>query len=810
MHKSLVYGFCFSHNISYHYNGIYQITTMKHEFYNLGLGKLSLLLACICFSLQAKAVFTPVTVTGFNQDVVANGIGAPTTSTTAAFDIATYCLVASDYKLNATSPSPTYFLPTSNVVNSAVTAGLSFNLAPYTGNNSLKLTTNGSSGTLTLTNTSLIGNVYLLCAGGDGSPTGNITVSFVGGGSQTFTGEVFSDWYNNSGFAIQGIGRVNRLTGAIDAASGTTNPRLYQKMLVISPSNYGKTIQSITITKTIATGSINVMAVTIDHQSCLPPMGVSAINVTTTTATVKWNSNSSASNGYQYAVNTSSTPPSSGTPTTDTFFNATGLNAGATYYLHVRSNCGGANSIWMTSNFTTLPCPSAGAPVVTNNVPGSVTFEWPGSTDAAVTGYQYHVTTSATTPSTGWSTTTATSATVSSLVPGQTYYAHVRTNCNNTNAPSQSVSFLNPFPPCDTIVTPNITDISMYGARITWNPSNNAIAYNIEVSTSDTPPANGSITTTDTTLVITNLTEVTQYYVHIRAHCGTTNYSNWTTTTFTTAATCALPSNIIVSNVTEHSAEIKWDEILGIDGYEFFLTLSPTIPTSSGSFIAFPILTPQNLYSNTTYYLHLRSLCSDTAISPWTTIQFTTDAGPLCEQPSISSVDNITSYSARLNWSPVSNVMQYEYAISTTLTPPSSGTTTTNTQATIYGLTGQTNYYFHVRSQCDVTKLSEWSSAPFTTLEDPTSIFEVNGGKNSIMTLTPNPAGDYFIVTIQDNTPLSTNAQLRVFDITGRVVRTVRITEHSTRISLSDLSPGLYQVHYEDAHTRQVSKLQKL
>lgn len=93
--------------------------------------------------------------------------------------------------------------------------------------------------------------------------------------------------------------------------------------------------------------------------TCAPPTANAATNVTLTTATVSWTPPSyTPSNGYEYAITTSATPPGSGTSTALTSINATGLTANTVYYLHVRSNCGAVNgfSSWSTISFITGYC----------------------------------------------------------------------------------------------------------------------------------------------------------------------------------------------------------------------------------------------------------------------------------------------------------------------------------------------------------------------------------------------------------------------------------------------------------------------
>ncbi|MBK7853574.1 MAG: fibronectin type III domain-containing protein [Bacteroidetes bacterium] len=92
--------------------------------------------------------------------------------------------------------------------------------------------------------------------------------------------------------------------------------------------------------------------------SCVPPTLPTGTATGTTTANISWTAASpTPSNGYQYAVTTSVTPPGSGTAFAGTSTSVSGLSANTTYYVHVRSDCGGTFSPWATSAATfTTPC----------------------------------------------------------------------------------------------------------------------------------------------------------------------------------------------------------------------------------------------------------------------------------------------------------------------------------------------------------------------------------------------------------------------------------------------------------------------
>ncbi|HCI57920.1 MAG TPA: hypothetical protein DFH96_03985, partial [Bacteroidetes bacterium] len=77
--------------------------------------------------------------------------------------------------------------------------------------------------------------------------------------------------------------------------------------------------------------------------ACGNPLSPIGTATTATTANINWTAPSPVpSNGYEYAVTTSATPPGSGTAFGGTSTSVSGLTANTTYYLHVRSDCGGS------------------------------------------------------------------------------------------------------------------------------------------------------------------------------------------------------------------------------------------------------------------------------------------------------------------------------------------------------------------------------------------------------------------------------------------------------------------------------------
>ena len=228
----------------------------------------------LSISLSCVAQLTPVAVSGLTADVVADGSGTVAASTTMDADGASFAFVAHGY-VNPSGLSPTTGLPANGIINSAATSGVTYQLAAYTTNNSLRIAGVGT-GTLTFPSPRSADQIYVLATSGSGISTVTFTVTFTDATSQAFT-QTVKDWYGGTGYAIQGIGRVSRATNSIENSG--TDPRLYEFLLTLSTPNTAKPIQSITFNKTSTTGVLNVMAVT--ARFVTPPMpndiGVSAI-----------------------------------------------------------------------------------------------------------------------------------------------------------------------------------------------------------------------------------------------------------------------------------------------------------------------------------------------------------------------------------------------------------------------------------------------------------------------------------------------------------------------------------------------------
>lgn len=209
-------------------------------------------------------------MTGFNEDVVANGHWAsPESVTSQAFDDGNGAVLYADGYTNASNVEETPGgLPGNRYITSAQNSERVYRLASYSNNNSLLLrsasaTTYGGSvsGTLSFqsqyrTNYSIL---YVLGSTGSGTGTVNYTVNFDDG--TTATGQLmFADWYLESSpqSAIK-LKRVNRGDGSFDTRYDFN---LFELPITLSAANQSKVINSVGF-EWAGAGSarVNIMAI---------------------------------------------------------------------------------------------------------------------------------------------------------------------------------------------------------------------------------------------------------------------------------------------------------------------------------------------------------------------------------------------------------------------------------------------------------------------------------------------------------------------------------------------------------------------
>ncbi|RAR47505.1 GEVED domain-containing protein, partial [Flavobacterium lacus] len=256
------------------------------------------------------------------------------------------------------------------------------------------------------------------------------------------------------------------------------------------------------------------------------------------------------------------------------------------------------------------------------------------------------------------------------------------------------------------------------------------------------------------------------------------SYSDQTAQTFTLAQGQSFDfSHSYVGGSNGVKIWIDYNENGNFDAEEEVYYLANTSATKTGT-VSVPLATPLGQYR-----MRVRSQFGSAAVPPacgsvtyGSTIDFTLNvvAVPSCFPPISLQATNITASTATISWAAPASVPAngYEWAVTTSATPPTSGTATSNVTAGTSGLSSGTLHYLHVRSVCVESEFSDWATVSFTTQPSCGNTFYDNGGVsgdytnnlNTTTTIYPTNPGDGVIVTFTAFGTESCCDFLRIYD----------------------------------------------
>lgn len=309
-------------------------------------------------------------VTGFNEDVVANGTNiAPASATSQAFDDGNgNALYANGYTNASNTAETPGGLPTGGNFASTQSATRLYQFASYSGSNALLLrsptaTTYGGavSGTLSFQNQyrGTYNTLYVLASTGSGTGTVNYTINFAD--ATTATGSLtFADWYfvgANSQSAIK-LKRIARSTGTYDTRYDFN---LFELAITIAGNNQGKVINSIGFAWANAgLARVNIMAVT-GYTSTTAGIRINDGTTSTVTPAVSITSNA-ASNTFctGQSVTFTATPTNGGSsPAYQWKRNGTNIGSNSPTCIYSLLNNNDVITVVMTSNLSCVSTTTA-------------------------------------------------------------------------------------------------------------------------------------------------------------------------------------------------------------------------------------------------------------------------------------------------------------------------------------------------------------------------------------------------------------------------------------------------------------------
>lgn len=219
-------------------------------------GKLILLL-CFFFAFSQQVFaqpFTPVTVTGFNHDVIAETGTSSLTTTTIALDaVPASNRVMYTNAFRITNGFGGGGLPDNGLITNA---GDNYQLADYAGNNALLLQRT-QTGDLTLTTPAKFSTIRVLAFTTEGTSLVNVKLYFTDGTiTNVLTNYGLPDWFNNAAnLVISGFGRCTRATPASSPDGYPINPRMYYINIPLSCTDKLRTLEKINFTNVTTGGS---------------------------------------------------------------------------------------------------------------------------------------------------------------------------------------------------------------------------------------------------------------------------------------------------------------------------------------------------------------------------------------------------------------------------------------------------------------------------------------------------------------------------------------------------------------------------
>ncbi|WP_298734557.1 gliding motility-associated C-terminal domain-containing protein [uncultured Chitinophaga sp.] len=217
---------------------------MKHVF------TLVFLLALCAGRLQLLAqTYSPIPVTGFNNDVVAESGTSATAVTSTELDLSFYLLYSQAFAI--TNGLSGGIVDNGTIVNGNRT----YQLAPYDVNNGLYLSSGGTivntaaTGTLALTTPAAYSKLSLLLFSTEGNSTIGLTLHFADGTSAPGGSVTVLDWFNGANAVYGGVGRIARQAAPpylVDGLSGN-NPRFYRYDISVACRDQPKSLDAVSI-----------------------------------------------------------------------------------------------------------------------------------------------------------------------------------------------------------------------------------------------------------------------------------------------------------------------------------------------------------------------------------------------------------------------------------------------------------------------------------------------------------------------------------------------------------------------------------
>jgi gliding motility-associated-like protein len=187
---------------------------------------------------SAAQTYSPVNVTGFNVDAVAEAQPSTTTAFATGIDIQEHIMYSAAY-------GTIYGTGTGLPNNGTIVNGTStYQLQSYTHNNCLYILP-GQTDSLILTTPTAFSHISLLAFATETQSTNNITFEFTDGTIYSVANVALKDWFGGTPYVIMGYDRATQPSGS--PVFLTTDPRMYALTYQLPCADRGKLLRTIVV-----------------------------------------------------------------------------------------------------------------------------------------------------------------------------------------------------------------------------------------------------------------------------------------------------------------------------------------------------------------------------------------------------------------------------------------------------------------------------------------------------------------------------------------------------------------------------------
>ena len=350
--------------------------------------------------------------------------------------------------------------------------------------------------------------------------------------------------------------------------------------------------------------------------------------------------------------------------------------------------------------------------------------------------------------------------------------------------------------------TPVISNISQDYANITIEWAGDSTTYEVAVKEASAGAWPTETPVVGTRYTFTSLNPATEYTVRVRRDCDSLGYSNWAERNITTdSLPCFAPTDLQVTATGYGTVTLDWT--IGSVETEWVVNVFRSDANIMDTVSAHPA-TISGLYAGMEYSASVQAKCGGGAIySDWSdTITFTTN---VCEPVTDVAVSEITSSSVKVDWTPAagSNAWQISYGEMDFTEGQGSVIDVNAHPYVVNGLESNFYYDVYVRTKCDESSYSVWSSVvQFQTTSE--GIADIDGADINIY---PNPTSGNTTISVSGANGL---VKVEIVDINGRTVvsESMECTGDCVKkMDVNDLAQGAYFVRITGENVNAVKKL---